>query len=770
MNLSRILLCLLAICLWGCDDNAPQKASTAIKPTKGVSYYLSVALPGDAPALTRDNITAATLLPVPAPKTPVDAKRDTAVPEVRQAFSEMAIQVLDLSTTDNGLYRLQLKESPQVDGVIRINTGSAVLQALMLETGSLKRPIRVDSISTAAVRMFLSRVEAQRSYNNVDAEQVATLLSVVNKHLATLDVPDKLDTPQQIAWYAEQAQKACTIRFSDLSSSAECAAFTLGGEVKGLVGQLQLDVNHGEPLTLSSDGPFMFRTGLINRSYYEVAVKEQPDRQTCVVKYGVGRIHGQNVDSVLVKCEENRYQLAGVAEGVTGPVKLKLNGNLEMLTLRQDGAFQFKKQLKHGEAYEITLAHQPQELTCALSHGAGYIIDHVADISIVCEPLLFQVGGVITGLNGNLRLQINQGEELTLTQDGEFAFTSDFVHKAAYDVQILEQPAGQTCQLSKAQGKLALNDIRNVQIQCTTTAHTLAGKIEGLKGEITMTLNGDEALTLAAPGEFRFKTALPYGTAYNIVVSSAPKGQQCTIRQGAGTLAGDIADLLVQCEPVHFHLGGKVSGLAGAFQVRLNNRQEVLAIPGNGPFEFATRLVSGARYDVVMDTQPAGQSCSILNGVGRIGVQDVRNLMIQCDFQSFKLGGSVSGLKGSMKLALNGKAESLTLTTNGMFAFSSELRTGEAYDVTVAVPPVGLQCEVHKGQGQVNAANIVDVKVICVPQGPAARAAAVKRAASVSTPAEIAPSAKGAPSAEVAPPVEEGPKTFAAPFPQVIKP
>lgn len=775
MKFIGILFSVTVLCLFGCDsEKSPSDKATDTTSHGSRTYFLWVEDAASAksdplPALSKADVSVVTLLPVPKKSTAKQASTTAGgksdIPPSSQPFTELAIGVNKLTRLESGLYRLRLSEPPQADGVIRIKTGNTVLETLMLSNGSEKRPLRVDSLSTAAVKMFLTQVAAQRGFNGVDTEQVNTLLSVVRKHLETLDVPDKLSIDKRIEWYAEQAQKACTLRIGGLSSSAECAAFTLGGEVKGLVGgQVQVVVNQGEPLLITQNGPFMFPVGLINRAHYEVTVKEQPDRQTCTVKYGVGRIQGDNVDSLILQCEENRYPVAGIAEGVTGPVKLRLNGNLETLTLRKDGVFQFTKMLKHGEPYEITLAQQPQELTCALSRGAGYITDNVSDIAINCEPLLFQVGGVANGLEGNLRLRINDTEEITVSQAGEFAFATDFVHKDSYHVQIAEQPPGQTCQLSKGQGRLALSDIKNVLIDCVTNTHRLGGKIEGLKAPLTLTLNGEESLTLTGPGEFHFKMPVVHGSAYKVEVTAQPKGQQCQLKQAEGTVAGEVVDVLVQCAAVQYKLGGMVSGLSGAFQLMLNNRQEILAIPGNGPFEFATRLVSGQRYNVILDTQPSGQVCRVTHGVGRMGVKDIRNVTIECDFQSFKLGGMVSGLKGALKLALNGGKETLPLTSNGMFAFSSAMQTGESYNVSVAVQPVGQQCEVRKGQGSINAANIVDVKVICVPQQPGAKPA--------SGGANVAPipSASPAESTESTTPAEDGPQTFAAPFPQVIKP
>lgn len=81
---------------------------------------------------------------------------------------------------------------------------------------------------------------------------------------------------------------------------------------------------------------------------------------------------------------------------------------------------------------------------------------------------------------------------------------------------------------------------------------------------------------------------------------------------------------------------------------------------------------------------------------------------------TFTVGGTLSGLKATESVTLfdNG-GNSLKLTANGAFKFSTPLATGKAYKVTVDVQPAGQLCTVTAGAGTVAAAKITSVKVAC---------------------------------------------------------
>jgi hypothetical protein len=81
---------------------------------------------------------------------------------------------------------------------------------------------------------------------------------------------------------------------------------------------------------------------------------------------------------------------------------------------------------------------------------------------------------------------------------------------------------------------------------------------------------------------------------------------------------------------------------------------------------------------------------------------------------SYQVGGTVSGLDGTVVLQLGG-ANNLAVSANGSFAFASTLASGASYSVTVATQPgPPLQsCTVSNGAGIIGAANVTDVSVTC---------------------------------------------------------
>ncbi len=77
-----------------------------------------------------------------------------------------------------------------------------------------------------------------------------------------------------------------------------------------------------------------------------------------------------------------------------------------------------------------------------------------------------------------------------------------------------------------------------------------------------------------------------------------------------------------------------------------------------------------------------------------------------------KIGGTVSGLAGTLGLSQNG-VDSLTLTSNGAFTFALQIPSGGSYGVSVAAQPSGQTCSVANGTGTTTS-NVTSVAVTCV--------------------------------------------------------
>ena len=79
---------------------------------------------------------------------------------------------------------------------------------------------------------------------------------------------------------------------------------------------------------------------------------------------------------------------------------------------------------------------------------------------------------------------------------------------------------------------------------------------------------------------------------------------------------------------------------------------------------------------------------------------------------TFSVGGTVSGLTGSLTLANNG-GDSLTLPGNGPFTFGARLADGVDFGVSVTMRPAAQSCLVTNGSGTIAGADVIDVIVTC---------------------------------------------------------
>ena len=80
--------------------------------------------------------------------------------------------------------------------------------------------------------------------------------------------------------------------------------------------------------------------------------------------------------------------------------------------------------------------------------------------------------------------------------------------------------------------------------------------------------------------------------------------------------------------------------------------------------------------------------------------------------KSFTIGGTISGLLGSVVLQNNG-GNNLTRSANGLYSFSTSIATGRTYSVTVLTQPANQICTVTNGSGTVGTSNVTKI-----PTGP----------------------------------------------------
>jgi 6-phosphogluconolactonase (cycloisomerase 2 family) len=334
----------------------------------------------------------------------------------------------------------------------------------------------------------------------------------------------------------------------------------------------------------------------------------------------------------------------------------------------------------------------------------------------------YTVGGTVTGISGSVVLHDNGGDALTISSNGSFTFATPLANGAAYAVAVATQPAGQTCTVSAGSGTVSGANVSSVAVACAASAtYSIGGSVTGLTGTLKLADNGADTLTINANGAFSFATQLTTGAAYAVTVDTQPSGQTCSVASGSGTVASaavtSVAVTCVNNPPPTYAIGGNVTGLTGTLKLT-DNGTDTLTVTASGSFTFATQLLSGATFAVTIGTQPSGQVCTVSGGSGSVASANVTSVAVSCaDAPTYSVGGTVSGLSGTLKLNDNG-ADTLTVTANGTFTFATQLASGANYAVTVAVQPAGQTCAVSSGSGTVASSNVSAVSVTCAAAAP----------------------------------------------------
>jgi 6-phosphogluconolactonase (cycloisomerase 2 family) len=209
-------------------------------------------------------------------------------------------------------------------------------------------------------------------------------------------------------------------------------------------------------------------------------------------------------------------------------------------------------------------------------------------------------------------------------------------------------------------------------------------------------------------------------------VPVAPASQQAYLPASlnADLLAGiqEMAQINGKALPVTpYTLGGSVSGLSAGGLVLASGGAQLGVPAGATSFSLGRVLVAGSSYDVTVQSQPAGQTCTVSAGAGT-ATGDVTNVSVACVSPPppmFSVGGTVSGLVGSGLVLQNNGADNLTGSADGSFTFSTAIASGSAYGVTVFAQPSNPAqiCTVSNGSGVVTGA-VGNVAVTCTTLAP----------------------------------------------------
>lgn len=421
-----------------------------------------------------------------------------------------------------------------------------------------------------------------------------------------------------------------------------------------------------------------------------------------------------------------RYSLGGSISGLGSASGLSLkNGNDTVFVSAGATSFAFSRLIAPGASYSVSVASQPSGLTCSVNNGSGTMgTAALTNVAVVCSTSVASLGGSVSGLGSASGLVLANGSQTVSVpaNAGSFTFPNNLTLGASYWVTVQTQPNGATCAVNSGGGTVtSIAPITSVQVQCVLNTYPLSGSVSGLSTSgLVLGITAQSVNVPANAVSWSFPAGVAVGVNYNVVVRAQPVGATCSVANGSGTMgASAVNSVTVSCSSASYSLGGSISGLTGSGLVLSALGQSLTVAANATQFTFATPVAAGTAYNVQVQTQPTGQTCSVSNGSGSITGSAVSNVQISCSSSATTLGGSVSGLTGSgLVVASNGQTLAIPVPATGTsttFIFPQALAYGTPYDVTVPTQPTNQYCSVGNGKGSMAGLNVSNVQLNCGP-------------------------------------------------------
>ncbi|HMA95091.1 MAG TPA: hypothetical protein VKP30_20510, partial [Polyangiaceae bacterium] len=390
------------------------------------------------------------------------------------------------------------------------------------------------------------------------------------------------------------------------------------------------------------------------------------------------------------------------------------------------GSCAFATPVRSGGAFAVSIQSQPVDpvQTCVLASATGTVSNsNVASVAVSCTTNTYAVRGNVTGLEGSgLTLQNNLTDNLALSADGAFSFSTKLASGSNYSVIAQAQPTSpaQECIVSNGTGKLTASDVANVQVTCTTKKYSVGGTVSGMAGGgLVLRNNGGDDITINSAGPFTFPTQVASGKPFAVTILTQPTGEFCSIGGAAGTIGtADVDTVRINCSDKAYMVGGTLRGLEGSgLQLALNGKAPQ-AFTANGSFAFPDMLAKGDTYSVSIAQMPTSpwQTCVLDKEQGVIGLANVTDIDVACTTNTYAVGGTVTGLAPGAEVVLrNNSGDDLTLKADGPFTFPTSVASNKPYQVTVYADPSApaQTCTVANAGGTVGGSNIANVSVTC---------------------------------------------------------
>ncbi len=296
--------------------------------------------------------------------------------------------------------------------------------------------------------------------------------------------------------------------------------------------------------------------------------------------------------------------------------------------------------------------------------ASQYNVSTVALVQAVIEDAS---DGTLDGALNGVPLSVPQ-----LTGGGSVAlatiYGSGLAQSLEASIATFEQSATDACNAQQSSTlEAGLTNPPSSQLGSPEYSYTLQGSLSGFSGStpvqvtyavsfacsadsaappsVTFPLGSNGSFAEAISGTPSSYAAIDYTNScgnnqWSLVVVSPP-GLNCQATPASGTFSSSEAgnantaqtSPAISCTTATYTVGGPISGLSTAGLVLVDqggfNSTPIDVAANQTSFAF-TGYVSGDSYEIAVQTQPAGQTCSVTNGTGTVGNANVTTVAVSC--------------------------------------------------------------------------------------------------------------------------------------------
>jgi len=239
---------------------------------------------------------------------------------------------------------------------------------------------------------------------------------------------------------------------------------------------------------------------------------------------------------------------------------------------------------------------------------------------------------------------------------------------------------------------------------------TISVAVSGLTGGTLVVQDSlGDTLSFTTNNTQTFATGYAAGTHYTVTGKTQPVGQTCQFSSNSrGTINSNIT-VNVTCVP-SYKISVKPTGLVGTLVVA-DDKGDTLTFTTNTSQSFTKKYNGGSSYSVTIQTQPAGQTCTLgSNASGTIN----SNITVTatCANSNPTISVTTTGLAGTL-VVHDDKNENLTFTTNTTQTFPTSYTSGSTYTVTIQTQPTNQTCTLSSNATGTITSNIT-VTATCI--------------------------------------------------------